>query len=81
MKYVTKSHQVLEEVIMCGLRATSVIKDLFKLGGGGGATGGGNANKVILGSKTPHPWCTTTVKGVIKNHASVTYLTFHNWER
>jgi hypothetical protein len=79
LKYMTKSYQVLEEVIMCGLRASSVIKDLSKLGRGRGETGG-NADKVILGAKTPHPWCTTTVKGVIKK-SCFSYLTFHNWER
>jgi hypothetical protein len=36
---------------------------------GGGGAGGRNAEKVILGAKTPHPWCTTTFKGVTKNHA------------
>lgn len=39
----------------------------------GGGAEGGNAEKVILGAKTPHPWCTTTVTGFTKNHALVTH--------
>ena len=34
--------------------------------------GRGNAEKVILGAKTPHPWC-TTFKGFTENRASVAH--------
>jgi len=69
----TWQSQLHEAVTICGLTACSVIKDLSKQFREGGGAEGGNAEKVILGAKTPHPWCTTTVKGFTKNHALVTH--------
>jgi len=74
LKYMTKSYQLHEAVTICGLTACSVIKDLSKqFREGGEVAESGNAEKVILGAKTPYPWCTTTVKGFTKNHALVTH--------